>query len=85
MSQATHPCVTAGSHSGSSDRVRNGHACQRIKQQALGRFPPPAVVVLADDLFAVSGDAGYTVVAVAAELTWFVAGALIAERVAGSR
>jgi hypothetical protein len=40
----------------------------------LGRFPPPAVIVFADDLLAVSGYAVRTVVAVTAELPGFIAG-----------
>lgn len=54
----------------------------RPARQGLGRFPPPAVVVLTDDTFAVSGDAAHAVIIVAAEFTGFVAGSFVADRVA---
>ena len=41
----------------------------------LCRFPPQAVVVLADDLLPVPGDTGHTLIALAAELTRLIAGA----------
>jgi hypothetical protein len=52
---------------------------------ALGGFPAPSVVVLADDRFAIAGQAGHAVIIVPAELARLVAGAFIADRVARSR
>ncbi len=49
-------------------------------QLGLGWFPSQAVVILADDLFTVSGNAGHPLIAFAAILTGFVAGSLDAER-----
>ncbi len=46
------------------------------------RFPPPAVVVLADDLLAVAGQARRAMVSVAAELAGLVARPFVAERIA---
>ena len=49
----------------------------------LDRFPPPAVVVLADDLLAVPSHARCAVISFAAELTGLIAGSLVAEGIAG--
>ena len=56
-----------------------------VRGQGSDRFPAPAVVVLALDRLTVSGHPGDPVVADTAELARFVAGALIALRVAASR
>ena len=45
-----------------------------------GRFPAPAVIVLADNVLAITGDPGSSVVALAAEFTGFVALATVSQR-----
>jgi hypothetical protein len=65
-------------HSGSVGTLRT----DRLAGPDLDRFPPPAVVILAEDLLAVSGHARRAVISFAAELTGLIAGSLVAERIA---
>jgi hypothetical protein len=48
----------------------------------LGGFPPPTVIVLAGDLFAIPREAADTVIAIAAELARLVAVPSVSKRVA---